>query len=85
MNVFFTSAINVFPRSNSFLNIPKLVAPGENTIISSVPALSFSEPLSMSVFNAERSAERFSYGFSYGMPRSESPFVSLSVPVPASS
>ena len=31
--IFFTLDLNWFPRSNSFLNMPKLVAPGEKTTI----------------------------------------------------
>ena len=42
-NISFTFSLNLFPRSNSFLNIPKEAAPGDRITTSPFSAFSFNE------------------------------------------
>ena len=67
-NIFFTFSLNLFPRSNSFLNRPKEAAPGDRITTSPFSAFSFNKskreskllkgPLYLIAFSSRRGIKR---------------------------
>lgn len=89
MNKFFTQSLNLSPRSNSLLNMPNDVQPGENTTGTGVWELAgpntvrASGAVMLSLSSLSISCNELN-GPKYLTCRAESRNVSLSVPVPAS-